>query len=107
PRTERDVGADPLLNVPPRIYVARLLGVEVPRAGFVLCPFHDERRPSFKVYETAQRGWTCYSKQCRRNGRPRGGTVYDLAAGLWGVEPRRESFLWLHARLRELFPEAR
>ena len=107
PRVARDPGTDPLLTLLPRLYVARLLGVEVPRSGFVFCPFHAERRPSFKVYETPQRGWACYSKACRRNGRPRGGTVYDLAAAMWGVEPRGRSFLWLRERLHELFPEAR
>lgn len=107
PRVARDVGADPLLGVAPRLYVARLLGVEVPRSGFITCPFHPERRPSFKVYETPERGWACYSQVCRRDGRPRGGSIYDLAAGLWGVEPRGDSFIWLRERLRELFPEAR
>jgi hypothetical protein len=106
PRVERDASSDPLLDLPPRVYVARLLGVEVPRAGFVSCPFHTDRTPSLKVYEAPERGWACYSKTCRRNGRPRGGTVYDLAAAMWGVEPRRSSFLWLRARLHELFPEA-
>lgn len=107
PRVARAAGEDPLLDLLPRVYVSRLLGVDVPRSGFVRCPFHDEERPSFKVYETAARGWACYSKVCRRDGRPRGGTVYDLAAALWSVEPRGASFLWLRERLRELFPEAR
>jgi hypothetical protein len=108
PRVARDPGTDPLLALAPRVYVARLLGVEVPGSGFVLCPFHPEQRPSFKVYETPQRGWACYSKACRRpGGRVRGGTIYDLAAAMWGVEPRGRSFLWLRERLDDLLPEAR
>jgi hypothetical protein len=69
---------DPLLAIPPRIYVERLFNVEVPRSGFVSCPLHVDRTPSLKVYETPERGWMCFSARCRR-----GGSIYDLAAALW------------------------
>lgn len=34
-------GDDPLLAMPPEVYVRRLLGVDVPRHRKVPCPFHD------------------------------------------------------------------
>ena len=69
----------------------RLLGVEVPRHRKVPCPFHEDRHASLHVYETAERGWYCFGR-CRR-----GGTIYDLAAPLYGYDPRGEDFLRLRA----------
>src|SRR4051812_42525335 len=88
---------DPLLAIAPDVYVRRLLGVEIPRHRKVRCPFHDDRQASLHVYETAQRGWYCFG-HCRR-----GGTIYDLAAPLYGYEPRGEDFVRLRAELRGLF----
>ena len=31
--------------------LVRYYGLEVDRGGFACCPFHNERNPSFKVYE--------------------------------------------------------
>ena len=90
-------GDDPLLAIAPDVYVRRLLGVEVPRHRKVPCPFHEDRHASLHVYETAQRGWYCFGA-CRR-----GGTIYDLAAPLYGYTARGESFLRLRAELRRLF----
>ena len=72
---------DPLLRIAPEVYVARLLGVEIPRHRKVRCPFHADRTASLHVYETAARGWYCFG-HCRR-----GGTIYDLAAPLYGYDP--------------------
>jgi hypothetical protein len=82
---------DPLLAIEPDVYVRRLLGVEVPRHRKVPCPFHPDRHPSLHVYETAQRGWYCFGR-CRR-----GGTIYDLAAPLYGYQASGEGFLQLRA----------
>jgi hypothetical protein len=90
-------GDDPLLAIPPDVYVGRLLGVEVPRHRKVPCPFHDDRHASLHVYETAERGWYCFGA-CRR-----GGTIYDLAAPLYGYGARGEGFLRLRAELRRFF----
>ncbi len=95
----RRVDDDPLLAIPPRVYVERLLGVEVPRSGFVSCQFHVDRTPSLKVYETPERGWMCFSARCRR-----GGSIYDLAAALWGLGTRGPDFLELRRRLLASFP---
>jgi hypothetical protein len=90
-------GGDPLLAIAPDVYVRRLLGVEVPRRRKVPCPFHEDRHASLHVYETAGRGWYCFGA-CRR-----GGTIYDLAAPLYGYAARGEDFLRLRAELHRLF----
>ncbi len=90
-------GHDPLLTIAPEVYVQRLLGVEVPRHRKVSCPFHEDRHASLHVYETAERGWYCFGA-CRR-----GGTIYDLAAPLYGYAARGEGFLRLRTELRRLF----
>lgn len=95
-RAERR-GDDPLLAIAPDEYVRRLLGVEVPRHRKIRCPFHDDRRPSLHVYPTAERGWYCFGR-----GR-RGGTIYDLAAPLYGLQIRGEEFMRLRTQLRRLF----
>ena len=90
-------GDDPLLAIAPDVYVQRLLGVEVPRHRKVRCPFHADRHASLHVYESTERGWYCYGR-CRR-----GGTIYDLAAPLYGYDARGEDFRRLRAELRRLF----
>jgi hypothetical protein len=98
--TPRKRSDDPLLAIAPEVYVGRLLGVEVPRHRKVPCPFHPDERPSLHVYETAARGWYCFGR-CRR-----GGTIYDLAAALYGYEPRGEGFLRLRRELGRVFAVA-
>jgi hypothetical protein len=90
-------GGDPLLAIVPDVYVRRLLGVEVPRHRKVPCPFHEDRHASLHVYETPGRGWYCFGA-CRR-----GGTIYDLAAPLYGYTARGEDFLRLRAELHRVF----
>jgi CHC2 zinc finger len=97
PPPDSHPGDDPLLTVAPDVYVQRLLGVEVPRHRKVRCPFHADRHASLHVYETAERGWYCFGR-CRR-----GGTIYDLAAPLYGYTARGEDFLRLRSELRQLF----
>ena len=48
------------------------------------------------VYATAERGWCCYS--CGR-----GGSIYDLAAALWGLGTRGADFKLVRQRLTDLF----
>jgi hypothetical protein len=98
----RRTTSDPLLRIAPRIYVADLTGHRPGRDGKVPCPFHKEERASLHAYPTGDRGWFCFS--CRR-----GGTIYDLAAGVWGLETRGRDFMRLRDRLveryyRELHP---
>ena len=89
-------GDDPLLAIAPDVYVRRLLGVDVPRHRKVPCPFHEDRHASLHVYATPERGWYCFGA-CRR-----GGTIYDLAAPLYGYAARGEDFLRLRSELRRL-----
>ena len=43
----------------PMTELARRLGFEPNRAGFIHCPFHDERTPSLKLYD-GDGGFSCY-----------------------------------------------
>ena len=97
PQCTQARGDDPLLAIAPEVYVRRLLGIDVPRHRKVPCPFHEDRHASMHVYETAERGWYCFGA-CRR-----GGTIYDLAAPLYGYTARGEDFLRLRTELRRLF----
>lgn len=90
-------GDDPLLSISPEVYVSRLLGVDVPRHRKVTCPFHEDRHPSLHVYNSPQRGWYCYGR-CRR-----GGSIYDLAAPLYGYATTGDEFLALRGELQRLF----
>jgi hypothetical protein len=88
---------DRMLEIAPVDYVQALTGIEIPRSGVIRCPLpdHDERTPSFKVYEGPERGWHCF-------GCGRGGTIYDLGAALWGISTRGSAF---HDLRRELARE--
>lgn len=87
---------DPLLTIPPREYVTDLLGVRPGRNGKVSCPFHNDDRPSLHVYPTGDRGWCCFS--CRR-----GGTIYDLAGHVWGLQTRGRDFIEIRRRLMDCY----
>ncbi len=79
----------------PEVYVQRLTGQAVGRSRKVHCPLHDDDTPSLHVYAEADQGWFCF-------GCGRGGTVYDLAAALWGRELRGGGFATLRADLHAL-----
>ena len=91
-------GEDPLRRIPPGVYVQALTGQSVGRDGKVSCPFHEDRTPSLHVYERPEQGWYCF-------GCGRGGSIYDLAAELYGLAPRGRGFLRLRLRLQRRFPE--
>jgi hypothetical protein len=55
---------------------------------------HTDEHPSLHVYPTAAQGWHCFS--CRR-----GGSVYDLAAALLGLQTRGVQLVKLRALLTE------
>lgn len=91
-----DRAADPLIGIPAAMYVEALTGIEVPkRGGAIRCPLpdHDDHSPSFAVFRD---GWRCYG--CGKSG-----TIYDLAAVLWGIHPRGRGFVEIHKRLRAVF----
>jgi CHC2 zinc finger/RepB DNA-primase from phage plasmid len=74
--------SDPLLHIEPADYVRILIGREPGRDHKIACPFHEDRTPSFHVYASAERGWTCFG--CRTpDGKPLGGDIYKLASLVW------------------------
>ena len=87
--------SDPLEAIPPPLYVEQLTGHRVDRSGKIRCPFHEDRTPSFHVYEDPGRGWYCF-------GCGRGGSVYDLASLLWQRETRGRDFIRLRRELEVL-----
>ncbi len=95
PRT-LDPGDDPLLSIPPPVYIEALSGREVGRDGKARCPFHEDRTPSLHAYPHAEQGWTCFA-DCG------GGTIIDFGALLYGLEPRGRGYHEIRERLeREL-----
>jgi len=82
-------------HLTPELYVQRLTGQTVGRSRKVHCPLHEDATPSLHVYPNAERGWFCF-------GCGRGGTVYDLAAALWGRDLRGRGFADLRADLHAL-----
>ena len=97
PRPTPAAGSDPLRALDPAHYVSVLTGQTVGRSRKISCPFHDDRTPSFHVYEHPEDGWYCFG--CKRHGH----TVYDLASLLWDLDTRGPSFIELRARLYDLF----
>jgi hypothetical protein len=89
----RPVGRTRLDAVAPEVYVRVLTGQRVGRSRKVRCPFHDDRNASLHVYPDPERGWYCFG--CRR-----GGSVYDLAAALWGRPLRGREFLELRRNVQ-------
>jgi hypothetical protein len=87
---------DPLLNVEPAVYVTELIGRRPGRNHKVACPFHEDQTPSLHVFPTPERGWCCFS--CGR-----GGSIYDLAAAMWGTTTRGREFVELREHLQERF----
>jgi hypothetical protein len=51
--------------------------------------------PSLHVYDDPESGWYCFG--CRR-----GGTIYDLAGGVWGIQPRGDGMRALRSALQGL-----
>ena len=99
-REPRTNGDDPLLSIPPVVYVEELLGVKVGFDRKVPCPFpghrNADRTPSLHVYDDPADGWYCY-------GCGRGGSIYDLAGALAGYELRGMHFVAIAGYLRERF----
>lgn len=93
PRTARRPRAvDGGLGLTPEVYVQRLTGQAVGRSRKVRCPMHEDSTPSLHVYPDTERGWFCF-------GCGRGGTVIDLAAGIWGRETSGRAYGALRADL--------
>lgn len=88
-RPQRRVDAQ-LRAIPACDYAQALTGRGAGRDGKIACPFHEDRTPSLQLYDDGT--WYCYG--CRR-----GGSIYDFAALLWGLDTKGEDFLTLRRRL--------
>jgi hypothetical protein len=89
------VDVERLKAIPAEDYVEKLTGEEIGRNRKINCPLpdHDERTPSFHVRDL---GWKCYG--CQESG-----TIYDLGAALWDLDPKGSGFVAIHRRLMEVF----
>jgi hypothetical protein len=93
---------DPLLRIAPGDYVRVLTHREPGRDHKIVCPLHPEKKPSFHVYPTAERGWTCFGCPTPTS-KPLGGDIYKLASLLWGIPTSGRDFIELRDRLDDLF----
>ena len=82
---------DPLRGIPATTYVPVLTGQQLGRDGKATCPWHEDWNPSLHVYDD-DRGWYCF--QCGA-----GGSIIDLGARLYGLEPRGRGFHDIRRRL--------
>lgn len=57
--------------------VAKMIGMDVNRAGFCRCPLHGEKTGSMKIYP-GTRGWYCFG--CHK-----GGSAIDLVMDYYGM----------------------
>lgn len=92
---------DPLLGVSADRYYEQLTGRPILR-GNVCCPFHrngEERSPSMRLYPTT---WACFSCPPNRNGKTAGGTIYEFASRLWGLDTRGDDFNEIKRRLTDV-----
>lgn len=94
PPCPRPNGDDPLLTIAPPVYVEALTGREAGRDGKIACPFHDDQTPSLHIYPDPERGWSCY-------GCGRGGTIIDLGAALYDIEPRGAGYHQIRERIEQ------
>lgn len=95
-RTGRTAIDRELLAIPAADYVRVLASREPNRAGKVLCPFHQETDPSLQLYPDGT--FYCFGARCRK-----GGTIFDFAAAMWGIDTREDDFLELRRRLARTF----
>ena len=82
---------DPLKRILAAEYLAALAGVDVASSGRTRCPMpdHEDRHPSAYAYGTR---WRCFA--CGA-----GGSIIDLAAAIYGIEPRGQGYLAIRDRL--------
>jgi DNA primase len=46
--------------------IANKYGLKVSKSGFTLCPFHQDKHPSMKIYDEMGRGYFCFT--CNKGG---------------------------------------
>jgi hypothetical protein len=97
PRIVRDRSGEQLFSIPAREYVERLAIVEFSEWGRISCPLpdHEDHSHDFSIIREDDGRWYCFG--CNR-----GGDIYNFAAGLWGLDCRRD-FREIHERLQREF----
>jgi len=96
-RAQRPISAsaeelhEALLEIPCDVWVPALTDIELPRHRTVCCPFHDDRTPSCRFYETR---FHCFGCQAS-------GDIFNFASRLWGVETHSPKFPTLRERLAD------
>jgi hypothetical protein len=106
-RTDRDALDRELLAIPATEYVRVLASLTPNRAGKVLCPFHQESRPSLKLYPDGT--FYCFGRHSKDRACHKGGTIFDFAAAMWfsGQSPdiplRGRQFIEVRERLATTF----
>ena len=85
----------------PAEYVRVLASLTPNRAGKVLCPFHQESRPSLQLYPDGT--FYCFGRHSKDRACRKGGTIFDFAAARWGLGTRGNDFLELRRRLATTF----
>jgi hypothetical protein len=83
-----------LRSIATREYIAGLTGRQPNREGKIACPFHEDRTPSLHAYPDGS--WACF-------GCGKGGTIYDFAGYLFGLQTKGRAFLELRERLADTF----
>jgi len=100
-RTDRDALDRELLAIPAAEYVRVLASLTPNRAGKVLCPFHQESRPSLQLYPDGT--FYCFGRHSKDHACHKGGTIFDFAAARWGLGTRGNDFVELRRRLATTF----
>jgi len=94
-RPDGDVLHAQLRQISTADYVLYLTGQEPNREGKVQCPFHDgDRTPSLQCYDDGT--FCCF-------GCMKGGTIFDFAGALWGIDTKGRDFIVLRQRLGSTF----
>jgi hypothetical protein len=95
-------GREDWRRIDPPEYFERIAGLRVATAGWVRCPAHDDQHPSCRVYDQAERGWSCFA--CGA-----GGSIIDLAAAKLGLRTGRalrgEDYKHARAMVEEIYGE--
>lgn len=91
-RVGRTLADRELLAIAAVDYVRVLTSLQPNREGKIRCPFHADSTPSLQLYPDG--GFYCFGSGCRR-----GGSIFDFAGHLWGVDPRGVAFLEIRERL--------
>jgi hypothetical protein len=100
-RVDRGALDRELLAIPATEYVRVVANLTPNRAGKVLCPFHQESRPSLQLYPDGT--FYCFGRHSKDRACRKGGTIFDFAAASWGLATRGNDFLELRQRLATTF----